>query len=304
MMSKTTVKQVRMKGELVISNYWTIPTEETGMGEEGGEVDSVINISDGEEKQNPAPKEDIVPTKPTKWWNDLQELRKGKQIQTPWFENAQQPIGAPIAGMPKKGKGMGFPNQPGSSGDKKGGNTEKTTETSKKRDREGKEWEWYPTGSKQKVGQQKGNKGPMKGGGKGKNEMEEFLHIEEEEEEEEEEEDDEWEEVEVGDDDEEEDRFGYILKNGRRVKWDFLLDQEIKLKYVPTTPKPPPPRLRTVLAEEPEEEDEKEEEQRVNLTKVEMERIMELMKKEDEGKGGYGKNVKKLNPTKYGCMGG
>ena len=134
--------------------------------------------------------------------------------------------------------------------------------------------------------------------------MKEFLHIEEEEEEEEEEDDDEWEEIEVGDDDEEEDRFGYILKNGRRVQWDFLLDREIKIKIVATTPKPPPPKLSTVLAAETEEEDEKEEEPRVNLTKAELERIMELMKKEDGKEGGNGTNVEKINPTKYGCMGG
>ena len=77
-MSKTTVRQVRMKGEIVISNYWLTPTEVNDDEEEkqyhpqegyGKEWVEEMEYTMEEEEPEKEAKVEIIPTKPPKTWN-------------------------------------------------------------------------------------------------------------------------------------------------------------------------------------------------------------------------------------------
>ena len=339
-MSKTTVTQIRRKGELVISNYWLIPTDVNSQGTSDEEMEGeMVEIETTEEDDEPgkAGWGKTYPTKPEASWRPIPTAPKQpKVLESPWITDIKQPIGAPIAGMPTRNKYKG--SQPGSSGDKwcegthyqKGGQKSqpkakgkgKPKSVQKKRGRvDDEDWDWYPKENPQnkKRGTQTGNKVTMKGKGKGMgrkmNEAPQEL-VEEEDEEEESDDDEEEEEEE----EEEDERYGHILRDGLRVPWDLLLDREIMKDA--TTPKPPPPKLCNVQEKQPcvkgpkmapkpkgkqSEEDEGKgegEEPRVLLTKKELEHIMEMMEKEDE----QGKKGKKGDEEeiliKYGRMGG
>ena len=318
-MSKTTEHQVRLKGEIVVSTYWLIPTDvdeeeeeqqqdpQKGYGNEGKEEMKYIMVDEDSETETKA---EIIPTKPNNIWNPSQTAPKSAKSQiSPWIKDAKQPIGAPIAGMPKRKD-----NKPGSSGDKwkeesrlqekgkkpqtKAKGEGEPGQTSMKRGRDEEKWEWYPTGKPKTGGQQTGHKVPTKGKGKSWTKTKEIPQIQEVEEEEEDEEEEE--------EDEEEERYGHILKNGRRVPWDFLLDREIKLDA--TTPKPPPPKLCTVqnMAQPSGKKDGKGKavKSHVIMTKEEIESIVNMMKKEDEEGRRQGRNAVKEILNKYGCRGG
>ena len=116
-MSKTKVHQVRMKGEIVVSKFWLIPMEDDT--NDGSGIGWVEEIETTDEENVPEKEETagIIPTKPTDSWKKSHEPYQGKVPQSPWIEDPQKPIGAPIAGMPKRnkekmGKGLGKGNQP------------------------------------------------------------------------------------------------------------------------------------------------------------------------------------------------
>ena len=116
------------------------------------------------------------------------------------------------------------------------------------------DWEWYPQnipgegkGHKGRKKKETG-KGPSKGQGKGYKGKGSRQESE----------------------DEEDERYGHILKNGRRVPWDLLLDREIKMDV---EAKPPPPKLSSVRYQQPS---------KVFLTQEELGNIKKMMEQEDE----------------------
>ena len=212
---------------------------------------------DGGTDQEEVQMEEVISTKP-----ETPIPTKPKIPENPWMKDITQPIGAPITGEMGKMKESPKDNKPGSSGDKRMAEAAPMAIPKKKTKVEG-QWKWYPKEKPNKGHYQTGKSNSKGRGPKGKGNHQES--------------------------EEEEDRYGHILKNGKRAPWDFLLDREIKLEVVA---KPPPPKLSSV----------RDERQKVGLTNAEIDRITKMMAEEDDAGGDDEEGVEPfLNYGKMGC---